>query len=53
MRTMSKAAMIKVDRVRPEMGLFDDPIWPTRLPETAAKKNPATAMTAAARMAEL
>ena len=30
------------------MGLFDEPIMPTRLPETAAKKNPSTIMTTAA-----
>ena len=44
--------MMRVERVRPEMGLFDEPIVPTRLPETAAKKKPAMAMTTAARMAE-
>ena len=37
-----------VDSVRPEMGLFDEPIMPTRLPETAAKKKPRTIMTSAA-----
>ncbi len=40
-RTMSRAAMISVDKVRPEIGLLEEPIWPTRFPETAAKKNPA------------
>ena len=43
--------MMSVDRVRPEMGLLEEPIVPTRFPETAAKKNPATAMTPAARIA--
>ena len=37
--------MIRVERVRPEMGLLEEPIVPTRLPETAAKKKPAMAMT--------
>ena len=32
----------------PEMGLFDEPIMPTRLPETAAKKKPTIIMTIAA-----
>ena len=49
---MSRAAMMRVERVRPEMGLLDEPIVPTRFPETAAKKNPATAMTTAAMRAE-
>src|ERR1017187_8367055 len=48
MATMSSAAMTTVHSVRPEMGLFDEPIIPTRLPETAAKKNPRTIMTTAA-----
>ena len=30
------------------MGLFDEPIMPTRLPETAAKKKPRTIITTAA-----
>jgi len=34
-----------VASVRPEIGLFDEPIMPTRLPETAAKKKPVTSMT--------
>ena len=32
----------------PEIGLFDDPMIPTRLPETAAKKKPSTIITVAA-----
>ena len=35
--TISNAAIIKVESVRPEIGLFDDPIMPTRLPDTVAK----------------
>ncbi len=50
MATISSAAMISVDSVNPETGLLDDPIMPTRLPETAAKKNPTTIMTRAATM---
>src|SRR5271157_3101557 len=46
--TMSRAAITSVHSVRPDTGLFDDPIIPTRLPETAAKKNPTTSMTPAA-----
>ena len=30
------------------MGLFEEPIMPTRLPETAAKKKPVIAITMAA-----
>ena len=32
--------MIKVDSVKPETGLFEEPMNPTRLPETVEKKNP-------------
>src|SRR5271157_411727 len=46
--TISSAAITSVQRVSPETGLFDEPIMPTRLPETAAKKNPTTSMTPAA-----
>ena len=48
MATISSAATISVESVRPEIGLFDEPIMPTRLPETAAKKKPSTIMTTAA-----
>ena len=48
---MSKAAISNVERVNPEIGLFDDPMNPTRLPETVAKKNPTKIMTTAARTA--
>src|ERR1700677_1142276 len=48
--TISTAAMINVESVRPEMGLFDEPITPTRLPETVAKKNPTINITIAATM---
>jgi hypothetical protein len=37
---MSSAATMSVASVRPETGLFEEPIRPTRLPETAAKKKP-------------
>src|SRR6202142_2122694 len=46
--TIKSAAMIKVESVRPETGLFDDPIIPTRLPETVEKKKPTIIMTPAA-----
>jgi hypothetical protein len=46
--TISSAAITSVERVRPETGLFDEPINPTRFPETAAKKNPSTIITSAA-----
>ena len=49
--TMRSAAMIKVDSVNPEIGLLEDPIIPTRLPETVAKKNPTINITTAARIA--
>src|SRR5579872_6414230 len=46
--TISSAAIISVDSVNPETGLFDDPITPHRFPETVAKKNPTTSITSAA-----
>ena len=49
--TISRAAMIRVQSVSPEIGLFEEPIMPTRLPETAAKKKPRMSMTTAATMA--
>ena len=49
--TISSAAITSVQSVRPETGLFDEPIMPTRLPDTAAKKKPRTSMTRAATMA--
>ena len=48
---MSSAATTSVHSVSPETGLFDEPIIPTRLPETAAKKKPSTTITSAATMA--
>ena len=51
METISSAATIRVDSVRPDTGLLDEPIMPTRLPDTAAKKNPRTIITTAATMA--
>src|SRR5882762_7625000 len=49
--TIRRAAMSKVDRVKPEIGLLEEPMNPTRLPETVEKKNPTMIITAAARMA--
>ena len=43
--------MMSVASVSPEIGLFDDPIMPTRLPDTAAKKKPAMSITMAANRA--
>ena len=37
-----------VESVSPEIGLFDEPITPTRYPDTVAKKNPTISITAAA-----
>ena len=45
---MSSAAITSVHSVSPETGLFDDPIMPTRLPDTAAKKKPTMIITPAA-----
>src|ERR1700733_11639665 len=49
--TISSAAIIKVESVRPEIGLLDEPINPTRFPDTVAKINPTTSITTAARIA--
>src|SRR5579875_1273012 len=46
--TMSSAATINVDRIKPETGLLEEPIRPQRLPETVAKKKPRISMTIAA-----
>src|SRR6202034_3164779 len=46
--TINSAAMITVESVSPEIGLFDDPITPTRYPETVAKQKPTSNMTIAA-----
>ena len=46
--TINNAAIITVESVSPEIGLFDDPINPTRLPDTVAKKKPATSITSVA-----
>ena len=40
-----------VASVNPEIGLLEEPIIPTRLPETAAKKKPVINMTTAATIA--
>src|SRR2546426_10563644 len=42
-KTIKSAAMSNVDKVKPETGLFDEPIKPHRLPETVAKKKPTIA----------
>src|SRR5215467_15052467 len=46
--TISSAAITSVHNVKPDTGLFDEPIIPTRFPETAAKKKPSTTITTAA-----
>jgi hypothetical protein len=49
--TIVSAATIVVARVRPDTGLLEDPMRPTRFPDTAAKKNPVMSMTMAAKSA--
>src|SRR5882672_3830460 len=49
--TMRSAAISNVERVRPETGLLDEPMNPTRFPETVAKKKPTISMTTAAKTA--
>src|ERR1700730_5829338 len=46
--TISRAAITSVESVRPEIGLLEDPITPTRYPETVAKKKPTINITSAA-----
>src|SRR5580658_8233092 len=46
--TISSAAIISVESVNPEIGLFDEPIMPTKFPDTVAKKNPTSSITSAA-----
>src|SRR3954470_10026866 len=46
--TIKRAAIISVERVRPETGLLDDPMRPHRLPDTVAKKKPSINMVVAA-----
>src|SRR5437667_11068715 len=50
-KTIKRAAINNVDTVKPETGLFDEPIKPHRLPETVAKKKPTISMTTAAKIA--
>src|SRR5579859_1335187 len=49
--TINSAAISSVDKVKPEIGLFEEPMNPTRFPDTVAKKNPTRIITTAARMA--
>src|ERR1700684_1658839 len=49
--TIRSAAISKVDSVKPEIGVFEEPLNTTRLPDTVAKKKPTRIMTTAARMA--
>src|SRR5580700_927737 len=49
--TIRSAATSSVESVNPEIGLVDEPMNPTRLPETVAKKNPTRIISTAARMA--
>ena len=46
--TISRAAITSVQSVNPDTGLLEEPIIPTRFPETAAKKKPSTIITSAA-----
>src|SRR5579864_6415091 len=49
--TISSAAITSVESVSPEIGLFDEPITPTRYPDTVAKKKPTISITTAAAIA--
>src|SRR4051812_5314375 len=49
--TIRSAAISNVESVNPEIGLLEEPMKPTRLPDTVAKKNPTTIITTAARIA--
>ena len=49
--TISSAAITSVESVSPEIGLLDEPITPTRYPETVAKKKPTISITIAAAIA--
>src|SRR4029077_20589514 len=51
--TINSAAMISVQSVSPDTGLLEEPIIPTKFPDTAAKKKPTTIMTIAAVIAPL
>ncbi len=48
--TIRSAEMTRAASVSPEIGLLDEPISPTRLPDTAAKKKPTIIITIAATM---
>src|SRR5271155_364713 len=49
--TIRRAAISRVESVKPEIGLLDEPMNPTRLPDTVAKKKPTKIITTAARIA--
>src|SRR5260370_7162048 len=49
--TIRSAAISKVESVKPEIGLLEEPMNPTRLPDTVAKKKPTTSMTTATKTA--
>src|SRR5438046_8860531 len=46
-KTIKSAAMSNVDKVKPDTGLFDEPIKPNRMPETVEKKKPTIRITTA------
>src|SRR5215471_15781466 len=50
-KTIRRAAINNVDKVKPETGLLDDPMKPQRLPDTVAKKKPTISITTAAKIA--
>src|SRR5207245_10487083 len=50
-KTIKSAAMSNVAKVKPETGLFDEPIKPHTLPETVATKKPTISITTAAKIA--
>src|SRR6266404_9694978 len=49
--TISSAAISNVESVRPDTGLFEDPMKPHKLPEIVAKKKPTISITSAAKIA--
>src|SRR5580700_1847842 len=49
--TMRSAAISSVESVKPEIGLLEEPMNPTRLPDTVEKKNPTRIITTAAKIA--
>src|ERR1700692_4748308 len=49
--TMSSEAISRGESGNPEIGLFEEPMKPTKFPETVAKKKPTMSITTAANIA--